>query len=329
MVDVHSRGLVEAAFAAGSAEKGSAAVGILEALRPATRHDAAAVLAWDSQAREHVVLANSGYEPQTLSGLGEPYAATREHVLLYSGKTALRIDDLPYDYRSTEMFLTVLGPAGFKDGMTVCTFASDGSYTGMLHVSAGQARTFDDESREMLNTLAPTVATVCDLRECRSPLPLPQDCRAALIDWLGRTWPVAGCGLASAARLSEFPDLIRLFLSGGASTAAGLLPSPDGWLEIRLERVRDPVTARPDAVLTIERPCALPYGLSPREYDVLNAVALGHANQRIASERRISVRTVASHLEQILVKLDRGSRAGASVRALTEGQLRLDIHVSR
>ena len=67
------------------------------------------------------------------------------------------------------------------------------------------------------------------------------------------------------------------------------------------------------------------YGLSARELDVLNGLAQGASNQRIASERSISVRTVTTHVERILVKLGQESRAGAAAKAAREGLLRLDL----
>ena len=128
MTDLDVRALVRAAFAAGSANTANAASEILEALRPATGHEAGAILAWEPRAREHIVLASTGYDPHTLASLGEPYAASREHRLECALKTALRIDDIPYDYRASDTFRKVLAPAGFDDGMTICMFAARSEY---------------------------------------------------------------------------------------------------------------------------------------------------------------------------------------------------------
>jgi len=65
--------------------------------------------------------------------------------------------------------------------------------------------------------------------------------------------------------------------------------------------------------------------LSARELDVLNGLAQGASNQRIASERSISVRTVTTHVERILLKLEQESRAGAAAKATREGLSRLDL----
>ncbi len=328
MTDLDVRALVRAAFAAGSANTANAASEILEALRPATGHEAGAILAWEPRAREHIVLASTGYDPHTLASLGEPYAASREHRLECALKTALRIDDIPYDYRASDTFRKVLAPAGFDDGMTICMFAARSEYAGMLHVSAASSGTFSEESRNLLNTLSALVASVCDLRALRWPMQLPEDCRASLVDSLGREWPLADHESASIVHEAQFQGFLEHFFNRKRPSAAGLFPLAGGWLEVRVDLVRDPLTANRQGALVVERPSELPYGLSPREFDILNAAALGHANQRIALERSISLRTVTTHVERILEKLNRSSRAGAAVRALNEGQLRLDLEIS-
>jgi DNA-binding NarL/FixJ family response regulator len=81
--------------------------------------------------------------------------------------------------------------------------------------------------------------------------------------------------------------------------------------------------------LVIESKWEAQYGLSARELDVLNGLAQGTSNQRIASERSISVRTVHTHVERILAKLGQESRAGAAAKAAREGLLRLDAMPAR
>jgi DNA-binding CsgD family transcriptional regulator len=60
-------------------------------------------------------------------------------------------------------------------------------------------------------------------------------------------------------------------------------------------------------------------GLTPRELEVLGLVVEGCSNQQIASRLTITIRTVASHLEHILVKLEVPTRTMAAVRAEREG----------
>ena len=57
--------------------------------------------------------------------------------------------------------------------------------------------------------------------------------------------------------------------------------------------------------------------LSEREVQVLRLVARGLTNQQIADDLVLSPHTVHRHIANILVKLDQGSRAGATAYALT------------
>lgn len=60
-------------------------------------------------------------------------------------------------------------------------------------------------------------------------------------------------------------------------------------------------------------------GLTARELEVLGHVIEGCSNLEIARALVVSPRTIATHLEHILVKLDATSRALAAVRAERAG----------
>ena len=64
------------------------------------------------------------------------------------------------------------------------------------------------------------------------------------------------------------------------------------------------------------------FALTPRELEVLGLVIEGCANQEIACELLVAQRTVAAHLDHILVKLGAHSRTLAAVRAEREGRMR-------
>lgn len=61
------------------------------------------------------------------------------------------------------------------------------------------------------------------------------------------------------------------------------------------------------------------HGLTPRELQVLGLVIEGCSNHEIAHALVVAPRTVAAHLEHILVKLQAGSRTLAAVRAERAG----------
>jgi DNA-binding NarL/FixJ family response regulator len=68
---------------------------------------------------------------------------------------------------------------------------------------------------------------------------------------------------------------------------------------------------------------ALPESLTPREVEVLHALAGGLGNKAIARELQISEHTAKFHVSQILAKLDAGSRTEAVSIAMRRGLLPL------
>ncbi|MFE0102900.1 response regulator transcription factor [Streptomyces sp. NPDC059009] len=72
---------------------------------------------------------------------------------------------------------------------------------------------------------------------------------------------------------------------------------------------------RPGGLSPRERPG----GLSPRELEVLAELTAGRTNREIAERLYITPRTVGTHIEHILTKLDVPNRAAAAARAVTWG----------
>jgi DNA-binding CsgD family transcriptional regulator len=62
-----------------------------------------------------------------------------------------------------------------------------------------------------------------------------------------------------------------------------------------------------------------PAGLTPREFEVLRLVALGHSDREIADACFISRYTVTKHVANILAKLGVGSRTAAAALAHRDG----------
>ncbi|MGW2088898.1 helix-turn-helix transcriptional regulator [Streptomyces sp. NPDC001880] len=62
-----------------------------------------------------------------------------------------------------------------------------------------------------------------------------------------------------------------------------------------------------------------PGGLSPREVQVLAELTVGRTNREIAERLHITPRTVGTHIEHILAKLDLPNRAAAAARAAAWG----------
>ena len=66
----------------------------------------------------------------------------------------------------------------------------------------------------------------------------------------------------------------------------------------------------------INKPSGRPYGLTPRELDVLKEVARGSSNKEIAANLHISEKTVKNHLTNIFMKLEVSDRTQAALLAV-------------
>ncbi|WP_121750895.1 LuxR family transcriptional regulator [Streptomyces sp. E2N166] len=86
--------------------------------------------------------------------------------------------------------------------------------------------------------------------------------------------------------------------------------------EVLAAAVGSPACAPPRRVAADAR---RPGGLSPRELQVLAELTTGRTNREIAERLHITPRTVGTHIEHILAKLDLPNRAAAAARAAAWG----------
>jgi DNA-binding NarL/FixJ family response regulator len=63
--------------------------------------------------------------------------------------------------------------------------------------------------------------------------------------------------------------------------------------------------------------------ITPRELDVLKAIADGQTNKTIASDLNIAEHTVKNHVKSILSKLDANDRTDAAMIALRRGYIEM------
>jgi DNA-binding CsgD family transcriptional regulator len=318
-----ARVLADCAYSAGSEDRGQAGAYILERLRGLVHADAAAILAWNPVVHRHIIVSNLDYTQPTLDGLSEPYANTDPHHRMLTTRRPLRIVDLPYDYRDTEMYQSVIAPMGFRDGMTTCLFAEDGSYAGMVHMSSVTRGTFEHRHPTLLSAIAPSIGKLCTLARPRV-LAVGDASSRAYMDMSGRMQPIDQRSALTVGAEPRFAAAVMAFLGSGNESVVGLWPTADTWLRVRMDRVDEPLLSSDAVALVTVTGVRLPYGLTDREVDVLTGVARGLSNQQIASRHAVSFRTTTTHVERILSKLDERSRTGAAVRAVHEGLIRLD-----
>jgi DNA-binding NarL/FixJ family response regulator len=94
--------------------------------------------------------------------------------------------------------------------------------------------------------------------------------------------------------------------------------APDGHVRVTVLTSTDDVPSVLTGMVLLS-PAGELRGLTPRELEVLGLVVEGCSNHEIAHELVVAPRTVAAHLEHILVKLHASSRTLAAVRAEREG----------
>jgi DNA-binding CsgD family transcriptional regulator len=221
-------------------------------------------------------------------------------------------------YRRGWFYQEYVRPAGFRDGMSGA-LRNRGRYVGMVHLSAERAGAFSTEARHLLASVMPALASLADVTGRAAHVhDLPADAPAALItrnqivDLPGRERP-------RVLEEGSFRQLVDEFQSSGGQRLRALWPS---WYRVVLSRHECAGRQATRATLVRAQPTALPFGLTPRELDVLTRAAMGQTNQLIADELFLSPRTVHSHVEHLLRKTGTASRAEATALAMRDGLLR-------
>jgi DNA-binding CsgD family transcriptional regulator len=98
----------------------------------------------------------------------------------------------------------------------------------------------------------------------------------------------------------------------------GVWHAPSGHVRVSVVAAPDDVPVVLSGVVLLS-PVPDLHGLTPRELEVLGLVIEGRSNQEIARTLVVAPRTVAAHVEHVLVKLQAPTRTLAAVRAEREG----------
>lgn len=226
-------------------------------------------------------------------------------------RVAVRICDTPFDFRNTRTYADALGPSGFREGITV-TFGTPGaSPSGFLAMSSESPKPMGKEGRLGLTLLASELSRL--VRPiASSPSPRTESQASLEIDATGKiSWlRQPATDVVPEAQLKSLAK--RVITSGIPHGGFYLQDNRRGWWHIRAEQA---YTSRPAIVrisIIAQRPNG---GLTARELDVLGLIYRGLTNGQIASELHISLRTVKSHVEALLQKLDQQNRAGLAATA--------------
>ncbi|WP_433799972.1 helix-turn-helix transcriptional regulator [Actinomycetospora sp. CA-084318] len=276
------------------------ATAVLETLGAIVPSDCLALSAWDPATGRHRTLASS-YPEGAMAFLNDEWHHDPLFLIPRQRREPVRIRDVEPVRRHGGVFDRVIGPGGFRGGMTQCLFAADGRYVGMINANALDDR-LDDDVVHLVDLLSADLAAAID-----PVVPaLPPTARLADGGTDGFLVPTTGPvqPLSPGAR----PKLLDALPVAGDGTGTRLLV--DGGEVLAVDVARGGA-----GVVVLHRPVPPPDGLTVRELHVLAALADGLSNAQIGRRCGISARTVGTHVEHILMKTGTRNRAEAAVRA--------------
>jgi DNA-binding CsgD family transcriptional regulator len=238
----------------------------------------------------------------------------------------LRLADLPSPPQEILTWAEHLLPAGYHEGLGAGLFASGGRHVGHLGLLFGGRQPPSRDSRRLLWRLAPALALAIDpMRSLSAAARLVHGAIAGVaLRGDGATAPLPGLqGHALLAEGSAVVAAARAGMRRGHVHTAFLWPlggshAPGGHVRITALAVTDDVPAALKGVVLLS-PAGDLRGLTARELEILGLLIEGCSNREIARRLVVAQRTVAAHLEHILVKFSAPTRTLAAVRAEREG----------
>ncbi|WP_198347971.1 LuxR C-terminal-related transcriptional regulator [Plantactinospora sp. KBS50] len=311
------------ASSAGGARRRGAAV--LRALRRLLPFDAGAVILFDPDRSVALPLAVTGYRALPAARTGPP--ARPEAT--YQELAGVRLDRPGPPRRLCDLtgapgraLRDRLAAVGLPEGVGVPLTTSDGRCVGLLALHR-RVVGLDDAPLEVLGRLSPTIANAVDpLRPATGlVMAIPRVCAGAVLTTGGRILPLPGLpGHPFLVPAAPLLDTAMVTLRDGRLYRAFLVPGVSGADHLCATVV--PCPAEPPylgSVAILLSPAGNTRGLTPRELEVMGLLVDGCSNRRIAATLFVTERTVAAHIEHILVKMEVPTRTMAALRALRLG----------
>ncbi|CBG68078.1 MULTISPECIES: helix-turn-helix transcriptional regulator [Streptomyces] len=303
----------------------SACAEALHELGRALPLDAATLLEIDPITGTHVQVAGLGYDADVSAALAAEFVSTPWYANVLRSAIPPSISEDVEDpgerYRDGWFYAERMRPAGVRDAVTGALH-HHGRLVGLITLSTATPDAYDTDTRRLLASLLPALGVLADPTAHAGDLPdLPSGGRASLAV-ADDVLELPGRDPALVLRDTEFRRLVRAFADSGGTRLRLLWPVGPDWHRVTVRRhtLGSAVVRR--AVLVHETPAPLPYGLSPRELEVLTRAATGMTNQAIAQALFLSPRTVHTHVEHLLRKTGAASRAEATALAVRDGLLR-------
>jgi DNA-binding CsgD family transcriptional regulator len=323
----HQAGVLLAETAASAGTTSERAQALLEVLRQVVPFDAAWLALADPLRSSYSSLASADLDDRVVDFLSGPLTA---HDIEVAGadrdRPPMSRSDLPIAAEEFPTWSDCLIPAGIHEAMAVGLFAHGGRYVGYLALLSGSRQPPSPATRRLLGRLAPVLAHGID--PMRSLLTAARLVRGATAGVVLRA--DGGCqalpGLqADALLVPRSPVLAAARERIGDGNVYSSFLWPVGGSHAPGGHVRVTVLAAPEDVppwltaMALLSPATDLHGLTPRELEVLGLLVEGCSNHEIARTLVVAPRTVAAHLEHVLVKLGAPTRTLAAVRAERDG----------
>ncbi|CAB5009561.1 unannotated protein [freshwater metagenome] len=307
-----------AAIAGGAGTTVERAETVLEELRELVPFVAAEICDFDPVSGLPQVLASTGYSDHVLDNLHSPeFIDLMTQLNLLETGRPVRMRDLPGDPLDNWAVSDVLLPAGYREGMTMCLRTPDGRVTGVINLSTDSRRHPSDVATDAIASLCSTLGNLTDPAGTARWLSmlLGSGTRAVGVNPTGEIVPLPGMAAHPLLeRNSELLQVARGFTSRGSWGSFVWAEDADCFKVVVIPCRGDESLS---SVVSIDEIDIRP--LSHRELEVLTLAAEGLSNQDIGELLVITSRTVATHLEHILAKLEVPNRAAAAAYALREG----------
>ncbi|GAA0921049.1 hypothetical protein GCM10009558_104620 [Virgisporangium aurantiacum] len=314
-------------IASGRGDVRQRADAMLDSLRRLVPFQAAVINVLDPRHRVNVPVVSRGYDDATC-GFITSRANTDEIELLAltRSRSAMRLSDLAVPREQIRGWAEYLQPAGFREGLGVGLFTSDGRHLGLLGMNTDTAAHPTEASRDLIGMLAPLIANAIDpIRSIMKVAEIVGDAEAGIM-LTGGGDPQPLPGLPAHPLLDPGSDVIDVAAERVANDYAYgsfLFPytaDDTPHVHVRITVLTGPHDPpHPPTAVVLVSPQGDLHGLTPRELEILGLLVEGWPNSRIADDIFVTRRTVNAHVEHILTKLHAATRTLAAARAIRFG----------
>lgn len=331
MTELSAQGALVAAEVAGIAgmrdDVTERAQALLESLRRLQPYDAALITLFDPEQAQHVPVVRRGYDNRVSRHLDSvEFSGELERVGLHRSSRVMRVIDLPFPPLSSHSWAEYLHPAGIREGFAIGLFTSDNRYLGVICLHTTDPRPPSEATCAFILRLVPLIADALDpMRAVAAAAGIVADATAAVVvTRAGTTMALPGLPghtlLAPAAPVLT-AAVARLAHDQVYATLLAPIDAPGagpGFARVTALAVPARAPGHLRAVVLLSPPPPL-RGLTHRELEVLGGLVEGWPSARIAAAMMVTERTIAAHIEHIMVKMGAASRTVAAVRAVRQG----------